>query len=255
MRAISVGKNVVKILGHEFPVDSDLSLVKFSTDSCMWRANTARKGHLFVPIQNEQVTVETFKEYDQAFSRSSAFNSRGNLRSLFDRKEEGVKIIPGHGVFILPAKMMAMKSGHRNVKIKVFAGTSLQKVFREDNNEHLVEVASDYYYANLHQFTDSINEDLFLPVKYRRTEERIFKGIVVPEGVQAYSRHANGDEVYYRSPEKDNSVYLGTAKSMAELKRMFKEAVAIRKEEGKAKAMYRFVTPSFVSLSSYMRRL
>lgn len=254
MNQVYVGKNVVRILNREFPVDTDLAMLKLDSEYCAWRVDSLHQSHPFMPIEHDKVTKETFQTYKKALDTSLAFNRHGKMRVLFERKEKGTKIIPGHGVFILPSKMTIVQSGQRNIKLRVFAGSSLSHDFHSDNYSDMVALASAYYCQNIREFTDSINESLYYPVKYNRKEVREYKDIILPDGVTAMARSKIGDEVYYSSSENGH-VYLGTAKSSKELQEFVDEAESRRRKEHQLEAIYRHVTPSFIQLSQYMRQL
>lgn len=255
--AIYVGKNVARILDREFPIDSDLSMVKYDRDTCGWTIDSAVRREIFTPIDDQgEVSADAFRTYHHALNKSIAFNHRGKMRKLFERKEEGVKIIPGHGVFILPAKMQVVQSGQRKVKIRVFNGTSLAKEFQSSDYHDMVNEAATHYFGNLREFTDEVNESLWYPVKYNRNYESTCDGLVIPDGVQVYPIDVDGYSVAVRfySVKDGQSRYLATAKNHTELRRLVQQASEIRKAEQREEAMYRFVNPSFVQLSNYMRR-
>lgn len=254
MKQISVGKNVVRILGHEFPVDSDLSMVDWGQNKA-WRVNSIRRNHLFTPVVDNTISPETFRMYNTALHQSKAFNSRGKLRQLFDKKEEGVKVIPGHGVFILPSKMVAIQRGPRKVIIRVFSGTELSKEFHNPDYKSMVLEAANYYFDNLRFITDEVNKNLWYPVKYNRNHQLIVEDLVVPDGVQIVC-HDNGNvSVKYWSIDQNTTVHVGVAKTNEQLSTMFEFADDARRKEQKRAAMYRFVNPSYVPLSLYMRRM
>lgn len=256
MQQISVGKNVVRILNREFPIDSDLSMVNASYGDKAWRVNSIRQNHVFTPIVDEEVSAETFRIYNVALGQSKAFAQRGKLRQLFDKKEEGVKVIPGHGVFILPSKMVAVMRGPRKVVIRVFSGSSIAQEFHNPDYKNMVLEAANYYFENLRQFTDEVNKSLWYPVKYNRNYIKTVHDVIIPDGVQAYARSKEGGvEVYYSSLKEQNSVYVGTAKNKGELEHFVRFANNCREKEQSAAAMYRFVNPSYVPLSLYMRRV
>lgn len=254
--SIYVGKNVARILDREFPIDTDLSMVKHDRETCIWTVGSALKKEYFTPIVDGEVSAEAFRTYNNSLNRSIAFNHRGKMRKLFEKKEEGVKIIPGHGVFILPSKMRVVQSGQRKVKIRVFSGTSLAKEFHSADYHDMVNEAATHYFGHIREFTDEINESLWHPVKYNRNYEWMYGTLEIPHGVQVYQRSQNGYsvEVYYYSPMDGAVRYLATAKNHMELKRLVNQAKEIRLIEHREEAMYRFVNPSFVQLSNYMRR-
>lgn len=256
MQQISVGKNVVRILDREFPIDSDLSMIEAGFGNKAWRVQSIRQSHIFTPIVDEQVSAETFREYNVALGQSKAFSSRGKLRKLFDKKEEGVKVIAGHGVFILPSKMVAVQRGQRKVVVRVFGGSAIAQEFSNPDYKHMVLEAANYYFENLKQFTDEVNKSLWYPVKYNRSYIKTVHDVVIPDGVQAHARSKEGGvEVYYSSIVERGSVYVGTAKDKGQLEHFVRYANNCREKEQAAAAMYRFVNPSYVSLSQYMRRM
>lgn len=255
MKAISVGKNVVRILNREFPIDSDLSIVDFGMDRKAWRVSSIRRSHVFTPIVDDEVSAEAFREYNNALHQSKAFNSRGELRKLFDKKEEGVKIIPGHGVFILPSKMTAVQRGPRKVIIRVFPGTELSKEFQNPDYKSMVLEAANYYFDNLRHLTDEINKNLWYPVKYNRNHQLLVDDLLVPDGVQVRAYDNGNVGVKYWSIEANEAKWLGTAHTQIELDALLRQADDIRYKEQKRAAMYRFVNPSYVPLSLYMRRM
>jgi hypothetical protein len=256
MQQISVGKNVVRIMNREFPIDSDLTITSAFDGNKAWRVNSVRQSHVFTPIVNDEVSAEAFREYNVALGQSKAFHSRGKLRQLFDKKEEGVKVIPGHGVFILPSKMVASMRGPRKVVVRVFSGSELAQEFHSPDYKHMVLEAANYYFENLKQFTSEVNKSLWYPVKYNRNYIKTVHDIVIPDGVQAYARSKEGGvEVYYSSISERNSVYVGTAKNKGELEHFVRYANNLREKEQASAAMYRFVNPSYVPLSLYMRRM
>lgn len=256
MQQISVGKNVVRIVNREFPIDSDLTIIGAYDGNKAWRVNSIRQSHVFTPIVNDEVSAETFREYNVALGQSKAFHSRGKLRQLFDKKEEGVKVIPGHGVFILPSKMIAVMRGPRKVVIRVFSGSAIAQDFYNPDYKQMVLEAANYYFENLKQFTSEVNKSLWYPVKYNRNYTMTLHDVDIPDGVQVYSRSKQGGvEVYYSSLVEKNSVYVGTAKNKGELEHFVRYANNCREKEQASAAMYRFVNPSYVPLSLYMRRM
>jgi hypothetical protein len=256
MQQISVGKNVVRILDREFPIDQDLSMINAGAGDRAWRVNSIRQSHIFTPIVDDQVSAETFREYNVALGQSKAFNGRGKLRQLFDKKEEGVKVIAGHGVFILPSKMVAIQRGPRKVIVRVFGGSTIAQDFHNPDYKLMVLEAANYYFENLRQFTDEVNKSLWYPVKYNRNYILTVHDVIIPDGVQARARSKEGGvEVYYSSIVEGGSVYCGTAKNKGELEHFVRYANNCREKEQASAAMYRFVNPSYVSLSQYMRRM
>lgn len=254
MNQVYVGKNVVRILNREFPVDTELSILKINPRACAWRVKSTHQLHGFIPIVDDEVTAETFTTYKAALNTSIAFNRNGKVRELLTRKEKGIKIIPGHGVFILPSKMTVVLSGHRNIKLRVFGGTSFSKDFHSNNYAEMVAAATSHYCQHIREVTDSVNESLYYPVKYNRSQVREYKGIILPDGVTVEKRCVVGDTVRYQSTEEGHK-YFGTAKSDKELQEFIDEAARIRRKEHQIEALYRFVTPTFIQLSLYMRQL
>ena len=255
-QSINVGKNVAVILGHEFPIDADLNLDKWFDGQRAWRTENAVKTYPFTPIIDGNVSAATFLTYDKALHESIAFNRRGKMRQLFEKKEEGVKIVPGHGVFILPSKMTVVRSGQRHVKIRVFSGTEHSAEFVNKDYKQMVLEAANHYYKHLREHTDSVNDNLWYPVKYRRTTPLVCNGFEIPDGVRVYTANEGKSiEVHYTSIEENKAVYLGTARNAHELGKMLNTADRIRQKEQQAAAVYRYVNPSFVQLSQYMRRI
>lgn len=248
---ITVGKNVAKILGHEFPIDNDLSLSRHKWDECSWQVNSAHEQHDFQAIKEGEVTAEAFRTYGQALNHSVAFNEKGKIRKMFERKEQGVKIVPGHGVFTLPAKMQVVGTGLRKVRIRVFGGTDMAKEFHYSSYEHMVDAAAEYYFENIRNMTNPINESLWYPVKYNTTQ-REFEGLELPLGIQVDDIGARFRVRYY-SVSLGRVVHFGVAKDLRTLAMMLIEADDKRHSECMIEAMYRFVRPSYISLSQYMR--
>ena len=255
MQQISVGKNVVRILNREFPIDSDLSMTNLGLGMRAWHVSSIRQSHVFEPIVDDQVSAEAFREYNVALGQSKAFNGRGKLRQLFDKKEEGVKVIPGHGVFILPSKMVAIQRGQRKVLIRVFGGTELAMDFHQDNYKMMVLEAANYYFDNLKHLTAEVNKNLWYPVKYNRNHQLLVEDLVVPDGVQVKAYDNGRVGVSYYSVEDGSTKWAGTAQNQSELDTLLAFADNIRQKEQARAAMYRFVNPSYVPLSLYMRRV
>ncbi|BAQ02714.1 hypothetical protein AVU38_gp186 [Ralstonia phage RSL2] len=255
MQQISVGKNVVRILNREFPIDSDLSMINIGRGDKAWRVNSIRQSHVFTPIVDEEVSAEAFREYNVALGQSKAFSSRGKLRQLFDKKEEGVKVIPGHGVFILPSKMVVQQRGQRKVYIRVFGGTELAKDFWNTDYKLMVLEAANYYFDNLRFLTDEVNKNLWYPVKYNRNHQLLVEDLLVPDGVFVRTYDNGHVGVGYSSVEDGGSKWMGTARNQSELDSLLHQADEIRRKEQARAAMYRFVNPSYVPLSLYMRRV
>jgi hypothetical protein len=249
---ISVGKNVARILDREFPIDTDLSIVRFGDFQRSWNVRSQEEQHVFNPFQDGEVSPEAFRTYNKALHHSIAFNERGKLRKLFDRKEEGVKIIPGHGVFFLPSKMQVVKRGPRDIQIRVFSGTEFAKNFHYSNYESMVAAASEHYFANIRTVTEAINESLWFPVKYNWKDEREFSGLILPPGVNVMN-HGKHFRVRYYSSKNGKNMHFGMAKDMHELADVVLKADDQRHQEQMAEAMYRFVRPHYVSLSQYMK--
>lgn len=252
---ISVGKNVARILDREFPIDTDLTLnkVRSTREVCFWSTESSREDIQFTPIKEGEVTSEAYRTYNQALRKSIAFNQRGKMRKLFDRKEEGVKIIPGHGVFILPSKMQVVMKGPREVQIRVFGGTEFAKNFHYSNYDTMVKAAAEHYFENIRTVTESINESLWFPVKYGEREEvRTFEGIAIPSGV-IVRRKESKIVVEYYSSKHERTHHFGYVNSAKDLPTMLIEAEDQRHKEQLVTAMYRFVRPSYVPLSQYMK--
>lgn len=254
MKQVHVGKNVVRILNREFPVDTDLSMLEINPRTLAWEVKSTHQLHGFTPIVNDEVTAETFTTYKAALTTSMACGRQSKVRELLARKDKGVKIIPGHGVFILPSKMTVEVVGHRNIKLRVFSGSTFSKSFHSNNYKDMVAEATGHYCQHIREFTDTVNESLYYPVKYNRSQVREYKGIILPDGVTVDPGSNAGDEVRYSSSENGHK-YFGTAKSQKELQEFIDEAERIRRKEHQLEAIYRFVTPTFIQLSQYMRQL
>lgn len=254
--SINVGKNVATINGHQFPIDSDLTLEKAFGTERAWKTESIGKCFHFNPVVGDEISTETFVTYGQALEESVAFNRRGKMRRLFEHKEEGVKIIPGHGVFLLPSKMTVIKSSPRKIKIRVFSGTHLAQEFINKDPKQMVHEAANHYYRNLREFTDTVNASLWYPVKYRRKQALVVRGFELPDGVRVYT-NTDGRTigVHYTSIEEGRSMFLGTATTDLELGKMLNTADRIRQKEQQRAAAYRYIAPSFIQLSQYMRRV
>jgi hypothetical protein len=249
---ISVGKNVARILDREFPIDSDLFLKKQDIHHCAWNIRSQQTAVAFDAIKEGEVTPEAFRTYNNALHKSIAFNERGKLRKLFDRKEEGVKIVPGHGVFMLPSKMQVVKRGPRDIAIRVFGGTEFAETFHYSDYENMVAAAAEHYFDHIREVTDAINESLWYPVKYNKGDND-FEGIAMPAGVHV-GRIANGSfRVRYYSAKEGKVEHFGVVNNTRDLVPMILEAADQRHKEQMVEAHYRFVHPRFVMLSQYMR--
>lgn len=252
MQAINVGKNVVRILNREFPVDTDLSMIRLDREVCAWHVQSHREDHQFVPLDDGEVSAQTFQTYRKALNTSLAFNTTGKMRELFERKERGVKIVPGHGVFLLPSKMIVVPAGQRKIKIKVFAGTSLAKEFQLSNYQHMVASASEYYSENFREFTDEVNESLYYPVMYNLSQVRHDGDMVIPQGIRLMKYATGLIEVYYKVTDNPQK-YVGSSHKLEELKNIIELAVASRRSDLATAAIHRYVAPKFILLSQYMR--
>lgn len=253
--SINVGKNVATILGHEFPIDTDLTIGRHLEGKRAWKTESIGKAFSFNPVVDGEVSAETFVTYNQALHESVAFNRRGKMRKLFDHKEEGVKIVPGHGVFFLPSKMTVVHTSPRKIKIRVFGGTDLAREFHHENKRDMVGAAANYYYDHIREVTDSVNESLWYPVKYNRSIPLECNGLAIPDGVRVYtSTEGRTISVEYTSREH-GTVHVGTATNASELGKMINTADRHRQKELQANAVHRFINPSFVQLSQYMRRV
>lgn len=249
---ISVGKNVARILDREFPIDADLFLKKQDIHHCFWNIRSQQSSVGFNAIKEGEVTPEAFRTYNNALHKSIAFNERGKLRKLFDRKEEGVKIVPGHGVFMLPSKMQVVNRGPRDIQIRVFSGTEHAENFHYSNYESMVAAAAEHYFKHIREVTDSINESLWYPVKYN-VMEREFEGLILPRGIHV-DRIANDNfRVRYYSVKEGTGVHFGVANNMRDLASLLIEADDQRHKEQMVEAHYRFISPRFIMLSQYMR--
>lgn len=255
MQRYYVGKNVVRILNREFPVDKDLSMITLDQEVCAWHVGSQREDHQFIPLSHGDVSIETFQTYRRALNTSIAFNKTGKIRQMFERKEKGVKIIPGHGVFMLPSKMTVVPSGQRKIKVRVFSGTSLSQDFQLENYSHMVASASEYYRENFRQFTDEVNESLYFPVMYSVHNERVYEGLDIPQGVCVRQRDVKAPmEVYYKH-STGTWQYVGSSRNLIEIKNIIEIAVAKRRAKLAITAIYRFVAPKFIQLSDYMKAL
>lgn len=254
---ISVGKNVARFQDREFPIDIDLTLYrpKSNREVCFWSTESSQEDIIFTPFKEGEVSAETYRTYNQALHKSIAFNERGKMRKLFDRKAEGVKIIPGHGVFILPSKMQVLTRDPRKIEIQVFGGTDFAKKFHYSNYESMVAAASEHYFANIRTVTEAINESLWFPVKYRENEKRTYMGFEIPHGVTLFHEKSGSIRVGYYSSANTGKVFIGTARKLSDLPALMLEAEDQAHKERLVTAMYRFVRPSYVPLSQYMKNV
>lgn len=252
---ITVGKNVATIQGHEFPIDQDLTIEKFFGSQRAWKTESTARLHTFQPIIKDEVSAETFITYNQALEQSVAFNRRGKMRTLFEKKDKGVKIVPGHGVFILPALMRVKHTSPRKINVAVFSGTSLAREFHHADNREMVRAAADYYYDHIGAVTDPVNESLWYPVKYKRNIALECNGFPIPDGVRVYT-HTEGRTIYVEYTSREHgTVHVGTATDAWQLGKLLNTADRHRQKELQVNAVYRFVKPTFVQLSQYMRRV
>lgn len=252
---ISVGKNVARIADREFPIDTDLTLLKSHSDGCRWSIRSAEKTIGFKPVIDNEVTPEAFRTYNQAFHQSIAFNEKGQLRKLFSKKEKGPKVIPGHGVFVLPSKMQVIRKGSCDIQIRVFDHTELAQNFHYSNYESMVAAAAEYYFSHIRSLSDPINESLWYPVKYQERVEREFHGMPIPSGVLVRQRASGHYVVEYCSTKAGRTKYYGTAKTLDHLFILLLAADDQRHKEQMVEAMYRFVSPRYITLSQYMKSL
>lgn len=249
MNNVTVGKNTVRILGHEFPIDNDLRIVQYDDRKLAWRVDTAFEAFPFRPIREERITLETFQTYKTALNRSKAFDSQGRMKKMLERKEQGVRIIPGHGVFVLPSKMTIHQRGATDLSIRVFSGTNFQEEFRHKDYAKMVLAASNHYYRHFRQLSTEINEGLYYPVEYNMGE-REFDSLTLPVGV--YVQHIEKSfHVYIRHSDKKE--YVGAARSISELKTVLEIAREKRYNKLKSISVYRWVEPRFIPLSQYLR--
>lgn len=246
---VTVGKNTVRILGHEFPIDNDLRIVKYDSANLAWRVETAMKAFPFNPIRNEQITVDTFRTYKTALDKSQAFDPEGRMKKMISRKEQGVRIIPGHGVFIMPSKMTICQRSATDLAIRVFAGTDLQQEFRHHDYAKMVLEAANYYYKHFRKLSTEINENLYYPVEYQ-VAAREFDKLTLPQGVKVTSVDGSFYVYCYYFGKTE---YVGTAKSIYELKTVLEIAREKRYNKLKQESVYRWVDPRFIPLSQYLR--
>lgn len=246
---VTVGKNTVRILGHEFPIDNDLRVVQYDDRKLAWRVDTAFEAFPFRPIRKDRITLETFQTYKTALNRSTAFDSQGRMKKLLERKEKGVRIIPGHGVFIMPSKMTIHQRSAADLSIRVFSGTNFQEEFRHHDYAKMVLAASNHYYRHFRKLSTEINEGLYYPVEYQMGL-REFDALTLPIGV---SVQATENSFYVYARYFDKKEYVGVAKSIQELKTVLEIAREKRYNKLKQETVYRWVEPRFIPLSQYLR--
>lgn len=254
-RITYVGKNVARILNREFPIDTNLAIQLIDKNSASWNVSVqgGKQKHGFTPVKDDEVTVEAFRTYHDALA-TAVTQRKSKLRDMLGIKTEGVKIVPGHGVFILPAKMVVVKRGQRDVGIRVFTGTKMERIFRNSSNDLMVDEAAEYYHKYVKIHTDEVNQSLWHPIRYE-AKPRVFEGIEMPQGVFAYHYSKTGTDVFFSSPAEGRTMYFAHAKNLRELKAAIASAAQRRHEELAGKASYRYVKPAFIPLSTYMRTL
>lgn len=248
---VTVGKNTATIGGFEFPIDNDLRVIELDESRLAWRVDTLFEIYPFKPLIGSRVTTETFHTYKTALTSSEAFDSRGKMKQMLNRKEEGVRIIPGHGVFIMPSKMTIMQCSPTDLAVRVFRGSTLEKVFRDRNYERLVSTAHEYYLRHIRDITSPVNENLYYPVEYM-TKDRTGHLPIMPKGVYVEMRGDSFNVYYSASSTKHH--YASTTKR-ENLTHLIEGAAEARELAVKGKAMYRFVQARYVPMSQYLETI
>lgn len=248
MKTISQRRHSVVIHGAEYPVDADLSFHRHDSSVGYWQTKSRYGVFDFKLDQPQQV----FRSYQGAFTRSAAFSKQSFLRELFWRKEEGVKIVAGHGVFILPSNMILRQSKTGKISITVFAGSDLSKTFSHSNDQHLVEIAKSYYDDNFDEFNHRINYDLYRSVANRPGDEREIEGLVIPQGIRV-QRRSHGYQVLATASRKTH--YVGFAKDLDSIGKLIDKAELMREDKLEQKAAERRVVAEVLSFGEYLRRL
>lgn len=255
MTKIHVGQNVVTINEREFPVDSDLQILGEDTKRPAWAVRSMDEKKHFTPVVDEQVTEQTFEKYSQSLQTSMAMNTYGKMNRLYNRKIQGVKIIPGHGVFTLPSKINVFGTKQNTLILKVFPNSILYRSFQNSNYHQLVEEAMTYYDRHIREVTDEDNYSLYMPVTIGQDQERNLFGIEIPRGVYVQHRGDGKYAVTYKAAGQEHSRYVGIAQNAVELNTLVFKALTLRSLGQQQAMMDRRVDAGFQLLSHYMQSI
>lgn len=250
---ITIDHQIASIIHHEFPVDDSIRL-SVSSDEYSWQSKDLSTPFHLLDSQGN-ISKEVFSAYSKLIKKQTLTHSNNKVLKFLNRKEEGLKIIPGHGVFILPSNMVVKTLNPSKPRIQVFQNTEYSKSFCHPDMQSMVDEASAYYFQHFNSIKDEINESLYRAVRYDCVDT-LYQGIPVPTGVLVYSRtQGRSFEVRYANPIERRTMYFGSAKNLIDLEKLIKRAHEYRQSIFQEKAVSQLVTPTYMRISEYMKQL